>query len=151
MGYPTTPVHEQFTRDAIRAYVLDEPQTAPVPMEWIYTGRNPCMMTVILDWSSNKPASWLVDRELFATGIEQPAGLGNVRFWPLDKKSERFGDLVAMELLSSDGGITFELPTRWMRPFLWRTHNIVRRGRESEYVQSALDAAIGRMLLEGQG
>src|SRR4029078_11490654 len=85
--------------------------------------------------------SWSFARELLVTGLDEPAGIGDVRVWPW--ASPR-GDFVALALSSPDGNALFEVPRSILVRFLRRTYVAVPRGRESDHLD--VDAAVNRLL-----
>jgi hypothetical protein len=88
------------------------------------------------------PVSWSFARELLVTGLDEPAGIGDVRVWP-SWASPR-GDFVALALSSPDGNALFEVPRSILVRFLRRTYVAVPRGRESDHLD--VDTAVNRLL-----
>ena len=82
-----------------------------------------------------------VARELLMTGLDEPAGIGDVRVWPWATPR---GDFVALALSSPDGNALFEVPRSVLVRFLRRTFVVVPRGRETDHVD--VDAALTRLL-----
>jgi hypothetical protein len=91
--------------------------------------------------AGGEPVRWSFARELLVTGLDEPAGIGDVRVWPW--ASPR-GDFVALALSSPDGNALFEVPRSILVRFLRRTCVAVPRGRESDHLD--VDAAVNRLL-----
>src|SRR3712207_7533550 len=97
------------------------------------TGVQTCALPISVSWS--------FARELLVTGLDEPAGIGDVRVWPWATPR---GDFVALALSSPDGNALFEVPRSVLVRFLRRTYVVVPRGRESEHLD--VDAAVNRLL-----
>jgi hypothetical protein len=93
--------------------------------------------------AAGEPVGWSFARELLVTGLDEPAGIGDVRVWPW---ASTRGDFVALALSSPDGNALFEVPRSILVRFLRRTYIAVPRGRESEHLD--VDAAISRLLAD---
>jgi hypothetical protein len=93
--------------------------------------------------AAGEPVGWSFARELLVTGLDEPAGIGDVRVWPW---ANTRGDFVALALSSPDGNALFEVPRSVLVRFLRRTYIAVPRGRESEHLD--VDAAINRLLAD---
>src|SRR5690606_4237851 len=85
--------------------------------------------------------SWSFARELLVTGLDEPAGIGDVRVWPWTTPR---GDFVALALSSPDGNALFEVPRSVLVRFLRRTYVVVPRGQETDHLD--VDAAVVRLL-----
>ncbi|GAA1818436.1 SsgA family sporulation/cell division regulator [Planosporangium flavigriseum] len=93
--------------------------------------------------ATGEPVGWSFARELLVTGLDEPAGIGDVRVWPW---ASARGDLIALALSSPDGNALFEVPRSVLVRFLRRTYIAVPRGRESEHLD--VDTAVTRLLAE---
>lgn len=93
--------------------------------------------------ATGEPVGWSFARELLVTGLDEPAGIGDVRVWPWNSTR---GDFVALALSSPDGNALFEVPRSVLVRFLRRTYIAVPRGRESEHLD--VDAAVTRLLAD---
>lgn len=91
--------------------------------------------------AGGEAVSWSFARELLVTGLDEPAGMGDVRVWPWATPR---GDFVALALSSPDGNALFEVPRSVLVRFLRRTYVAVPRGHESEYLD--MDATVVRLL-----
>jgi hypothetical protein len=85
--------------------------------------------------------SWSFARELLFTGLDEPAGIGDVRVWPWNGPR---GDFVALALSSPDGNALFEVPRSVLVRFLRRTYSAVPRGHETDHLD--VDNAVSRLL-----
>ncbi|MEV6524611.1 SsgA family sporulation/cell division regulator [Longispora sp. NPDC051575] len=88
-----------------------------------------------------EPVSWSFARDLLVKGLDEPAGIGDVRVWPW---STPRGEFVALALSSPDGNALFEVPRSVLVRFLRRTYVVVPRGKESDHLD--VDAAVVRLL-----
>lgn len=95
------------------------------------------------DGSSSDQVSWSFSRELMASGLDEPTGIGDVRVWPWTTPR---GDSVALALSSPDGNALFEVSRAVVMRFLRRTYSLVPRGRESSYVN--VDQTVTRLLTD---
>lgn len=91
-----------------------------------------------------EPITWTFARELLATGLEQPAGLGDVQVWP-SPWATPYGDLVILALCSPDGQAMLEVPRTKLLRFLRRTYVLVPRGQEGNHqnIEMALAHLLG--------
>ncbi|WP_147137137.1 SsgA family sporulation/cell division regulator [Stackebrandtia albiflava] len=87
--------------------------------------------------------SWSFARELLATGLVEPAGIGDVRVWPW---STPRGDAIALALSSPDGNALFEISRSLVSRFLRRSYALVPKGKEPETLN--VDSAVARLLAE---
>ncbi|HEY0485968.1 MAG TPA: SsgA family sporulation/cell division regulator [Mycobacteriales bacterium] len=85
--------------------------------------------------------SWSFARQLLVDGLQEPAGIGDVRVWPWSGHS---GPVVALALTSPDGHALFEVPRPTLEDFLRRTFDEVPAGAET--AQLNLDAVVGALL-----
>jgi hypothetical protein len=84
---------------------------------------------------------WYFARELLAIGLDDYAGLGDVRVWPWTTPR---GDFVALALTSPDGNALFEVSRSAVIRFLKSTYLIVPREREIDHLD--VNNAITRLL-----
>lgn len=82
--------------------------------------------------------AWVFARELLDTGLQGPAGEGDVHVWPRD------GSRTVIELLSEEGVAVLEFDSEDLRCFLLRSYDAVAAGREhgDTDVESALAALL---------
>ncbi|MDG4823023.1 SsgA family sporulation/cell division regulator [Asanoa sp. WMMD1127] len=97
-----------------------------------------------LDRRRREAVCWSFARELLASGLDEPSGLGDVRIWPWRTTS---GDAVALALSSPDGQALLEAPRSTVAAFLDDTYAQVPRGRESDRLDIDADAWLSGQLL----
>lgn len=123
--------------------VAPDAAALPVRASLRYDPNDPYAVQVLFhpDSSDCEPVGWSFARDLLVTGLDEPAGVGDVRVWPWATPR---GDVVALALSSPDGNALFEAPRGVLVRFLRRTFSAVPRGREGEYVD--VDTAVARLL-----
>ncbi|SFL17470.1 SsgA family sporulation/cell division regulator [Geodermatophilus ruber] len=87
--------------------------------------------------------SWLVGRELLRTGLDRPAGEGDVRLWP----SRTSGDVLYLHLRAPSGEALFEVSRGTVAGFLRLTESIVPAGEESSVLE--VDDELAALLSNG--
>jgi hypothetical protein len=98
-------------------------------------------------WSSSPEdadatdAEWIFARQLLVQGLDEPAGIGEMRLSPW---STSHGDYIALALSRPDGNALFEVPRSVLVRFLRRTYVSFLRGREEADVD-----AVGKLVGEG--
>jgi hypothetical protein len=98
-------------------------------------------LLIYVESAGGAPVRWTFARDLLVTGLDQPAGIGDVRVWPW---ASPYGDFVGLALSSPDGCAVFEVTRDVLVRFLRRACAAVPRGRESDHLD--LDAAVNRLL-----
>lgn len=86
--------------------------------------------------------TWLLSRELLQTGLDRPAGDGDVRLWP----ARGAGDGLYLHLRAPSGEALFEVSRASVAAFLRGTETLVPAGEES--ARLTLDAEL-HVLLSG--
>ncbi|MGH3712182.1 MAG: SsgA family sporulation/cell division regulator [Micromonosporaceae bacterium] len=126
--------------------VAPDAVTLPVRASLRYDPCDPYAVHVMFhpDASGAEPVSWSFARELLVTGIDEAAGIGDVRVWPWATPR---GEVVALALSSPDGNALFEVQRSVLVRFLRRTFSAVPRGRESEYLD--IDVALTKLFQRG--
>ncbi|MCT2593052.1 SsgA family sporulation/cell division regulator [Streptomyces sp. N2-109] len=81
---------------------------------------------------------WTFARELLDTGLQTPAGAGDVRLWPCGPAH------TMLELHAAEGMALVELRSADLRGFLHRAHESVPRGHERPATD--LDSALTALL-----
>jgi hypothetical protein len=71
--------------------------------------------------------AWLVSRELLQTGLDVPAGDGDIRLWPAHAST----DVLFLHLRAPSGEALFELSRAAVAAFLRQTEALVPAGTES--------------------
>src|SRR5262245_27236123 len=89
--------------------VAPDATALPVRASLRYDPADPYAVQVIFHAESagGEAVSWSFARELLVTGLDEPAGIGDVRVWPWATPR---GDFVALALSSPDGNALFEVP-----------------------------------------
>jgi hypothetical protein len=87
--------------------------------------------------------SWLVSRELLQSGLDAPAGEGDVRVWPAHGAT----DVLFLHLRAPSGEALFEFSRGTVGAFLRRTETLVPTGTES--AQLDLDDELQLLLSNG--
>jgi Streptomyces sporulation and cell division protein, SsgA len=123
--------------------VAPDATALPVRASLRYDPADPYAVHVLFhaDNATGETVSWSFARELLVTGLDEPAGIGDVRVWPWATPR---GDFVALALSSPDGNALFEVPRSVLVRFLRRTYVVVPRGRETDHLD--VDAALVRLL-----
>jgi hypothetical protein len=106
-----------------------------------YDPADPYALHVLFHAASpgGEAVTWSFARELMVAGLDEPAGIGDVRMWPWNTPR---GDFVAMALSSPDGNALFEVPRSALVRFLRRTYVVVPRGREADHMTDPSDHII---------
>ena len=87
--------------------------------------------------------AWLVSRELLLSGLDRPAGDGDVRVWP----STNAADVLFLHLRAPSGEALFELSRATVGAFLRQTEALVPSGSESDLLD--LDDELAVLLANG--
>lgn len=87
---------------------------------------------------------WTAARDLFAAGLEEPSGLGDVRLWPACRGHR--SAVVMIVLQSPDGFCQLEARHRTVAQFVDRIHTAVPRGHEGRHVD--VDRALAALLAD---
>ena len=87
--------------------------------------------------------AWLVSRELLQSGLDRPAGEGDVRVWPAHGAT----DVLFLHLRAPSGEALFELSRATVAAFLRQTETLVPSGSESELLD--LDDELHVLLSNG--
>lgn len=111
----------------------------PLPATLRYDRSDPVAVHLLLGVDETEPVVWCVARDLLAAGLDEPAGVGDVRVWPTPD-----GGFVAVALSSPEGRCLFQVRRSALVWFLNRTYRMVRRGAESEHLD--VDTAIAALL-----
>ncbi|HZN19339.1 MAG TPA: SsgA family sporulation/cell division regulator [Micromonosporaceae bacterium] len=123
--------------------VAPDATALPIPVSLRYDPADPYAVQVLFHppLPGEEPVSWSFARELMATGLVEPAGLGDVRLWPCTSPGR---SLVALALSSPDGRALFEVPRSVLVRFLARSYALVPLGHEAEHLD--IDGAVHRLL-----
>ncbi|MEW2295566.1 SsgA family sporulation/cell division regulator [Streptomyces sp. NPDC006743] len=115
-------------------------QELTVPAMLRYASADP--LAVHLDFPpeaslDGEEVTWTFSRILLEEGLEQPAGTGDVHFWPCG------GSRTAIELHSRSGMALLQFDTPALRRFLLRSYAVVAPGRED--VGAAVDRGLSAL------
>lgn len=79
------------------------PDPLPVHARFRYDPADPYAVQATFHTEAEpQTVTWTFARELLATGLDQPAGLGDVQVWP-SPWATPYGDLIILALCSPDG------------------------------------------------
>ena len=123
-----------------------------VPAVLLYDAADPYAVriafgdTTLDDLSADSDAAitWLLSRELLQTGLDRPAGDGDVRLWP----ARAAGDLLFLHLRAPSGEALFEVSRASVTAFLRQTEALVPLGEET--ARLALDDQLLALLSNGE-
>jgi len=87
--------------------------------------------------------TWLVGRELLRSGLDRPAGDGDVRVWPVSATA----DVLFLHLRAPSGEALFELSRTALAAFLRETELLVPTGSETATLD--LDEELTALLSNG--
>ncbi|MEV6908278.1 SsgA family sporulation/cell division regulator [Amycolatopsis sp. NPDC051071] len=118
-------------------FVLLNHSSTPVLSRLSFHADEPYAVTVAFRTERGRWVEWTFARELLATGLTDPAGIGDVRVRP-----DLSGDeaMLTLEIESPDGYASFELEREDVESFLGSTFELVQLGAESEHFD--IDALI---------
>lgn len=101
----------------------------PVLSRWNYVAYDPYVVTLAFRSQYGEWIDWSFARDLLITGLEEPAGIGDVRIRPDLAFSH---EMLVIELESPDGYGIVEIRRDDVEKFLDATCRIVAPGTESE-------------------
>lgn len=111
-------------------FVLLNNSSTPVLSRLSFHVDEPYAVTVSFRTERGRWVEWTFARELLATGLTDPAGIGDVRVRPDLSEDEA---MLTLEIESPDGYASFELEREDVESFLGSTFELVQLGCESEY------------------
>ncbi len=111
-------------------FVLLNNSSTPVLSRLSFHAEEPYAVTVAFRTERGRWVEWTFARELLATGLTDPAGIGDVRVRPDLSEDEA---MLTLEIESPDGYASFELEREDVESFLGSTFELVQLGCESEY------------------
>jgi len=114
--------------------------TTPVRSRWSYRADHPFTVVAAFQTERDRWVEWVFSRELLAAGLTEPAGLGDVRFSPLE---ERGLHMLVVEIESPEGYALLELDHASVADFLAATEGLVPLGGEEEHFD--VDALIDEL------
>lgn len=126
----------------LRLVVPETKTVVPLMASFYYAAADPFAVKVAFHVGLDSPVEWTISRDLLSSGIEDTAGLGDVKLWPSTDPA-RGGKVLNMELSSPYGMARFEAPTREVSDFLRRTYKLVPVSREAEHLD--IDAGLANI------
>jgi hypothetical protein len=130
-----------------------EQMIVPLMAEWSYNCEDPYAVTMSLDTGAEQPVVWTFARDLLATALLAPAGMGDVQAWPAAESAVPADDedgagekVLNIVLGSPDGCARFETSAAGIEAFLARTFELVKAGQESGYLD--IDAELVELLTQ---
>jgi sporulation and cell division protein SsgA len=146
-----TPPHERaapaprgatMTNDLVQQdmFTVLHGQPAPVVTRWSYSAYDPFAVSLAVRTRQDRWVEWLIGRELVITGLDEPAGEGDVRMRPLTVQGY---DIVEIEIRSHDGRAVLEVDRDLLRSFVDATLEMVPVGAEADRMD--LDGEIARI------
>ncbi|MFF7887513.1 SsgA family sporulation/cell division regulator [Streptomyces sp. NPDC020794] len=118
--------------------VISRTYSLPMCMSLRYEPADPYVVRAVFFTDTDKPAEWVLGRDLLADGLTGSAGCGDIRVWPPVGR----GDQAMYIVLGSPAGTALlEVPVQDVRTFLENTEALVPRGTESGHVDWELELA----------
>jgi hypothetical protein len=118
--------------------VISRTYSLPMCMSLRYEPADPYVVRAVFFTDTDKPAEWVLGRDLLADGLTGSAGCGDIRVWPAVGR----GDQVMYLVLGPPAGTALlEVPVRDVRTFLENTEALVPWGTESGHIDWELELA----------
>lgn len=111
--------------------VVPEHGAVPLVASLDYCADDPYAIKMAFHVGTDEPVEWIFARELLATGLESPAGEGDVQVWPHPSDG---ADIVNIALSSPFGEAHFEAPKNSTAEFLRSTYQIIPAGSEGDFI-----------------
>ena len=96
---------------------------------------DPMAVTLEMNTRSQGTIPWSFARDLLANGIFEPSGAGAVQVWPC--LAADASAVVMIELLSGQGSLCLQIPSRQVHQFLMES--AAQMSRADSIIESALD------------
>lgn len=123
----------------------------PLTARLSYSRHDPYALTMSFEPGMGEPVEWTFSRDLLASALHGPEGIGDVRAWPsvaLPSLTEGAADagekILNIMLGSPTGRACFEASAPGIEAFLTRTYELVPGGQESACLN--LDAELTELL-----
>lgn len=128
----------------LRLVVPETKTIVPLMASFYYSADDPFAVRIAFHVGLDSPVEWTLGRDLLSSGMEEEAGLGDVKLWPSADAVR--GPVLNMELSSPYGTARFEVPADEVSGFLRRTYKLVPAYREAEHldIEAALADLFGR-------
>lgn len=104
--------------------------TTPVRSRWSYRADQPFTVTAAFQTDRDRWVEWVFSRDLLIEGLEAAAGVGDVRFRPIEEPGLR---MLAIEIESPEGYALLEVDLEAVADFLDATEELVAPGAEDEH------------------
>ena len=104
--------------------------TTPVRSRWSYRADQPYTVTAAFQTDRDRWVEWVFSRELLVDGLDDSAGVGDVRFRPIE---ERGLHMLVVEIESPEGYALLELDHEAVAEFLAATEDVVPLGGEGAH------------------
>jgi hypothetical protein len=114
--------------------------TTPVRSRWSYRSDHPYTVAAAFQTDRDRWVEWVFSRELLVEGLTESAGVGDVRFRPLE---ERGLNMLVVEIESPEGYALLELDHEAVAGFLGASEELVPLGAEGEHFD--VDALIDEL------
>jgi hypothetical protein len=114
-------------------------EAVPLTASLYYYADDPFAIRMAFDVHTDEPVEWIFDRDLLATGLQEPAGEGDVRISPGNRVDR---DVLNIVLTSPSGHARFEAPLSATATFVQRTFAVVAAGHETDSID------LGRQIRE---
>ena len=98
--------------------VVPEHGIVPLVASLYYSTDDPYAIRMAFHVGTDEPVEWIFARDLLATGLDGPAGEGDVRVWPA----------------APFGHAHFEAPLIATADFLARTYEVIGAGQEGGFI-----------------
>jgi hypothetical protein len=122
------------------------PAPSRFPAEFRYDTDDPYAISIHFD-SCGEDLTWTFARDILVQAMDEAAGLGDVRAWPV--RCRRGRDVIMLALSNSEEeeyDVLFEIPREPVARFLRHTFLAVPRGEESAHID--LDSVVNALLAE---
>jgi hypothetical protein len=123
----------------------------PLPARLSYSRQDPYALTMAFDPGLGEPVEWTFSRDLLASALHGPEGIGDVRAWPsvalaspVEGAAEAGEKILNIMLGSPTGRACFEASAAAIEAFLSRTYEMVPGGQEAACLN--LDAELNELL-----
>jgi hypothetical protein len=104
--------------------------TTPVRSRWSFRADQPFTVTAAFQTDRDRWVEWVFSRELLVEGLDESAGVGDVRFRPIEERGLR---MLIVEIESPEGYALLELDHDSVADFLEATEEMVPLGSEDDH------------------
>jgi Streptomyces sporulation and cell division protein, SsgA len=121
--------------------MVPEHGAVPLVASLYYSADDPFAIRMAFHVGTDEPVEWIFARDLLATGLEGPAGEGDVQVWP---DAAQGCEILNIALSSPFGEAHFEAPVGATAAFLTRTFEVIAAGNEADFID--LDGELEELL-----